>query len=226
MDKIILALLLTGCITNQKNLDPDSFYKRDMKIVVNGMSGEGVMVVPKSSSYKIDVEAKGKLDLFTFTTCHREETKEAAWQDKSIFGNKNKVTVQYSPIPGLEDEGSCPLMLGGYEADKGRHSWAFIDFYTGMETLSAKIKCNGKIKTFLGVSTCQSRNGLIQEIAFDEPVEAGNPGGDCSMPKSDDKMSFKYPISEGLCVFAFMSKSGAVHRLTTLGYSEILIRGE
>ena len=229
MKKIILTLnavfFVVGCTSVPQKLDPDAFYKRDMEITVNGYQSEGVLVVPKAKKYDFKIEAKGKLDLFTFTTCHREKTKENAGE-KGWFSDKKTRKMTFFPSPDIEASHlSCPVQLGGYERDKGRHSWGFVDFEHESLNLPALLKCNGSVSNHTGVSACQSKNGLIQEIVFSEPVLAAkNP--ECGELTSTDEKTFRFKMPKGQCTFRFLTKTGEKkwHRMTTLGYQQILIR--
>lgn len=228
MKYILTCLLfLAGCTSVSQKLDPRLFYKRDMKIEVNGFKGEGVLVVRSANNYDFAVDARGRLDLFTFTTCHREETKEKAGEG-GLFGNKHKRTWNFVPVNGMEAGGiSCPVQLGGYEKVKGRHSWALVDFEHPDLTLPAKIKCNGSVYNSKGVSICQSKTGLIQEISFTTDVlTTKQKHENCPPLESKDMKVFRYEIPKGQCVYRFLTKGGdaAWHRHTTIGYEKILIR--
>lgn len=219
-----LLVLLSGCGSVNQTVNPDIFYKRDMSIEINDRKAVGVLVVPKAPDYWFEIEAKGKLDLFTLQSCHREITREKAGEG-GIFGNSKKVQVGYTQVKGLEDEGGCQVQLGGYEREKGRNSWALVDFQTPDAVLPATLKCNGTTVPSGGVSICQSRAGLIQEISFSVEVIA-NPPENCPLPRPQDLKTYRFAIPKGQCTFNFMEKSGEhrEHRLTTLGYEGILIR--
>lgn len=219
-----LFFLLVSCANVTQELNPDKFYKRDMDIKVNGYQGEGVLVVPRASSYSFDINAAGKLDLFTFTTCHREQTKEKAGE-RGWFRDKSRRRFVYKPAP-LEAEGyACPVDLGGYEQKRGRHSWGFVDFEHPDFDLPAKVSCNGFYYNSRGVTACQAKVGLMQEIKFPEPVLAPLENV-CIVLEAKDDMTFRYKMPKGRCTFRFLTKSGKKrwHRMTTVGYESILIR--
>lgn len=230
---LILCFVLTFVSCSQNNFESVSaevFYKRDMILEVNGVKGEGVVVAPLSPSISFYVIARGDLDLFTFTTCHREETAEDAgnvsssqgsWIFKRTITKKREVKSTFSPTP-IEAEGGCPILLGGYEQEKGRHSWGFVDFETPDAVLPATLSCNGSVIKSKGVSICQARAGLIQSIKFENQVKV-SPEPGCELGKAAGDF-FEFPISKGQCVYAFMDAEAKVHRLTTLGYEQILIR--
>lgn len=240
MVKILaLALLLNGCaslesmsgIFKQETLkpDPNKVYRYDMKLAVNGYQGEGILVVPKAQTYNMDIEAKQKLDLFTMRSCHREVTQEGIQERSGIFGNKRK-NVKISYVPTSLELNDCPLELGGYSKDTGKHSLAFIDFQNDTDTLPALLKCNGTQSNLPGVSACNSRYGLLQEISFASEVavhpDEGCPLGDIK-ERSQGKI-FQFALIKGFCTYIFKEVGGSrrTHRMTAIGYEDIFIRGE
>jgi hypothetical protein len=216
---------MAACQSTQMSPDkvPDRVYRRDMLVTINGKSSDGVMVVPRSSSYKIRVEGKAKIDLFTLQSCHREMLTSDI-KNSGIWRTKSVVEVDYAPAPGVEDSGACPVQLGGYEKAAGRHSWALVDFESTDETLKANLFCNGDKSVGNGVSICQSRAGLIQKIVFERPV-VFSPDKGCEIPESSDQ-TWTFAIPKGVCVYYFAEKQkpNRAHRLTTIGYEDVLVR--
>jgi len=232
---LLMGALISGCSTSvPQRLDPDVYYKRDMTIDMNGFKGHGTLVVPMAKNYKIEVKAKGDLDLFTFNTCHREWTKEEAFSKGGWFHReKRKFRIEYKPIEGLETGLACPAQFGGFEREGGRHSWAHVDFEDDGATLPALVSCNGQRYNSRGVTVCQSKNGLIQEIKF--PVKVVNSkittkaqgGLVCPVLSiGKDGMTVRYKMPRRECVYRFGELGGEkrMHRLTTIGYEKILIR--
>lgn len=237
---ILLGALmaLTACasqaVENQE-LKTNKFYKRDMIVTINGTTFEGVAVAPMASKYDFHVEARGDLDMFLMTSCHKEEQKEKGWNVKKkvrsgLFGWGSKKIdlkreVKFSYIQNsLEKDGDCTLELGGYENRKGRHSWAFIDFESEKYRLPAKMNCNGRTIKSKGTSVCQSRNGLIQDIEFPEDVIVAD-NNKCGIVAKKARR-FEFPIPLGKCTAIFASKTlpTKFHKLTLLGYESLLIR--
>ncbi len=217
-------LLIAGCTSVPQELDPEIFYKRDMGIEVNGKRGEGVLVVPRASRYKFDIRAKGKLDLFTFTTCHREQTKEKAGE-RGWFSDKKHRELTFLPAALEKERFSCPVQLGGYEAIKGRHSWGLVEFEHPSLTLPAVVSCNGVVRQARGVSVCQSKAGLLMEIVFRKKVLYPKENT-CVKLTSKDGLKFRFALPKKQCSFRFVTERGELemHRLTTVGYEKILIR--
>lgn len=227
---LLLFMILIGCSiapTKIQRLNPETFYKRDM--IVNGH--EGTLVLPYQSQYSFHVEARGKLDLFTMTTCSKEETKEKAWNvtqtiKKGLFGwGKKKIDktseVKFSYTPSeLERDRFCIMELGGYEKSGGRHSWALIDFESPKFKSKAIVICNGRTYQANGVSVCQARVGLYQSIKFKNKVIVSSKAK-CGI---NDQGSFR--IKKGRCTTIFKDiKTKELHKLTTVGYEGILVRG-
>ena len=205
----------------------DKNYKRDMRISVDGKNwSEGALVVTLRDKFDLQFESKGKLDLFTFTSCHREFTKESAW-DSGIFPNKKRASYTYAPVPGIETDKRCVVDLGGYDIN-GRHSWGMIAFEDG-KGLPAEIGCNGYQYHSYGTTICQSHEGLEQTISFQEKVLFA-PDENCNTnptPVDTTLKNYKYAIPKGRCATLFRGiESGKQHYLITLGYEQILIRGD
>lgn len=230
---ILSLLFLLSCSTSStfSSIDPKVVYRHDMEMNFNGHLGQGVLVVPEADVYKVHITAPGELDLFTFTNCHREEVAENAGNVTTTTGkifkrkieNKNQLKMEFSPSP-LEKRDSCLVQITGLEESKGRHSWGIVDFESSTNTLPALLSCNGSQINAKGVSICQARAGLIQAIKFPKEVYA-SPDASCPLPKNKGDY-FEFPIQKGKCVYAFMTKEKEIHRLTTLGYEQILIRKE
>jgi len=122
--KVIILLTLVSCVSApvRQELNPDVIYKKDMILNIDGHEGEGVLVVPQKEVNEFHVEARGNLDLLTFTTCHREETAESAWNVserrvwlfKRKIDKKREVKISYKATE-IEKSGGCPVFIGGYE---------------------------------------------------------------------------------------------------------------
>ena len=225
---LLFLFLLVGCDVTQ-TANPDVYYKRDAGVSYGGDDFIGVGVFPKSAKYQFEFKFASTLDLFTFRSCHREITQEEFQKKKSgLFGmldrKSNKVTFTYEPQAGVEDNTYCPVEVGGYDADKGRHSWAFIDFENDRDTLTGLVKCNGVRQVYNGVSVCQSATSLLMDIVFPVEVEAAN--NDCITPESTDQKTFRIYMPTGRCIYVFRELTGErrYHRLTTIGYESILVR--
>lgn len=223
---LFLAAFLVSCVTTVRHdvttgLREGVIYKKDMRICIDGQCAEGVMVGPRKEEYKFKVTSHGTFDLFTFSTCHREETSED--YRKKWWGKYNReASGVFRPVRGVEDE-YCPVHIGAYDRG-GQHSWGFVDFVTTDATLPAKLSCGGDMGTLSGVSVCQSKTGLIQLIEFDRPVELFFNSGECKIDVPEDGMKWIFSMPRGDCVKVFFDADDNLHRLTLLGYDQIIVR--
>lgn len=221
------GLFCFGCANIQHDLGIDlkggDFVKRDMQISYLDKSFEGTAVLPRADEYSLKFEALGRLDLFTLQTCHRDVSEQVSG---GLFSGKKEKSVQYKPSDIESDSVSCPVLVGGYEKRKGRHSWAFIDFEHPELTLPFKVQCNGSLEAARGVGVCQSRKGLIQRIKFEGPVLMSEKARCGVMTKVSD-LVYDLRVKTGRCVWRFKeaAKEGREARLTVLGYDRVMIRG-
>lgn len=224
-----VLFFMFSCATVHQELDPKIYYKRDMKIYHKKKKRIGTFVLPQRSEYNLTFKSHGKLDLFTFTTCHREITQEHA-SSKGIFSNKKKFSLKYRPQKDIEALYSCAIKVAGFDI-KGKHSFAFLDIETPDAKLPALIKCNGSAYNSNGVTVCQSREGLEQSIEF--------PGEVVFMPEKatrkeckeiiykiqeKKKIIYNTPNRECTYIFIEVKEPHREHRLNTIGYEQILIR--
>lgn len=219
----------------KQDVDPNTIYKRDFELNVNGQKGEGVLVVNHAQEYKIHMRSKGKLDLLTIESCHRSDSFEKAsnmeevtvgrlfWKKKKLKKDSSAFEYIYKPASGIEDVSSCPLLIGGYD-EKGRHSWGMIEFESPQWILEAQLGCNGVSSKWKGVSACQSKEGLLQVISFDVPVKI-SPDPQCPIEQLSPKQ-FQIEIRKDHCAYVFMESEGQkrIHRLITIGFEKIIFR--
>jgi hypothetical protein len=187
----------------------------------------GVGVLPDLEDYRIKVKAPAELDFFALTTCHEETTSEnpdAGWKKKD-----GEVTFTYKPT--MEKGKACPLYISAFNR-KQRHSWGVLIFEHERYKLPARVYCNGYVEEYDGVSICQSREGLIQQVHFNEPVKLVSPvkgAADkkeaCPVLGKDGQSSFEFKIPNRECFYGFIGmNSGNIHQLLTIGYEEIIVR--
>jgi hypothetical protein len=211
-------------IRNQKSIaqDPTKFYRYEMDVVVNMQGAEGTIVVARNDSYDIEISAKQKLDLLTARSCHREMSFDPVKSRRGLFGSRQK-DYKFTYTPSDLEKLDCPLELYGYSKKEGKHSFAMIDFQNSTDLLDARVSCNGESRPYIGVSICQSRHGLLQQIKFKEPVKV-SPDPACPISKILESDSFIFNLNKGICTYIFQSlKTKQTHRLTTIGYEEIIV---
>lgn len=221
----LLALSFAGCSNVNQSLNPDTYYRRDIKVTVNGVKFKGVGVPLPASKYEMEIESKGVINMLTITTCHREVQIEQ--DDPGWFEKGNKVKYTYIPVSGLEDGKSCLMEIGVFEQKKGRHGWALLDFRVGPESVQAELTCDGKKEKTAPVSICQSREGLLQRIKFDRKMKVlpDLEKPQCTvMETSDSGFTYDFLAAPGECVYYFGDQNKNFHKLTVAGFQSILIR--
>jgi hypothetical protein len=227
MRRLILAfglVFMGGCASVPQSLDPAILYARALQLTINGADYQGVAVVPKAATYKIEIKSQGKMDLLLIKSCHREWYGEKVGS-KGFFQKTNSYLYEYTPDPDLERR-DCPLEISALDASSGAHAWAFVDFEDPGYALPATYQCNGETDHYGGVSVCQSRKGLTEEISFDVPVIVENtPGCQLGDGRFSDGRVFPFQAPDGrFCHVTFMEMAPArrKHRTTWIGYSDIV----
>lgn len=228
------TLLIVGCSSSlvRPEMDPSTNYQRDITFHVsflkdNKWSPEymitGMGVMPEADSYKIKVLPPGKADMITVTSCHRED-KFANPPKDGMF--KNTYTFQIDLVQGLESKRTCPIDIGVYEKVAGRNGWATLAISTPREKTPAITKCNGRVKTYTGVSVCQAKVGLIQKYEFKVPVVATAIPG-CEIKQPTDDMNFEFQMPAGSCTVYFVERKNPdnFHQANLFGFDTIPIRG-
>ena len=236
-----LIIIIYGCATSpldERVTDSTKLYKRDMLITYKGETFEGVALLPGGlPAYSIEIEARGDLDAFSLTDCHKELIKERAWNverevSRGPFGlwkrkikDRRNVKLTYSPTE--VSRSFCPIDLGGFEAEKGRHSWDYITFRPSRYGIKAELSCNGVETKEVSAAICQGKKGLLQRIEFETNVivdSADNCGVKTEAPYKGK--SFEFAMSPGVCSVLFMDKKGREFRLDLIGYDLLKIRSE
>ena len=224
---VVVAVLVSACSSVPQKLDPKLFYRKDLPFCVAGVQcHEGVAVLPRMSSYEIEIAPKGdaNIDLLLVTSCHREESFEKTSSGWFIFAKKNKFKYFYTPVPGIEDDGLCSLRVNTYEKALGRHSWSVIRFEHPKYRLPAQLTCNGSVSQVGGVSICQSKAGLVERIKFSEPVMVVGDAECPPMKRVGDSYEFESKIGE--CGYTFRTSDGRIHDMLSVGYEGVLVRSE
>lgn len=209
---LLLGLVLIGCSNVSQPLDIRADYQRDIIFKVNGKTIKGVGVVPFSISYDLQIDYNyGKINLLTFSTCHREIPLE---------NQENRVGYLFFPSD-IEKSDSCSLKISIYDL-KGRDAWGLLLFERPDANLVAIIQCNGDMVKAKGVSVCQSKVGTVQKIIFATPVKMEALPG-CKITQKVDNQ-FEYEVTKGFCYISFKSAQGEIHDHTIYGYDHFIIR--
>lgn len=216
---MLAALLLGGCASVTQTLTPGVYYKRDMAVCMDGVCGDGTLVAKAAVSgaqKNFKVITRAEMALYTFNSCHRE-----------VQANPKAKTVEgyFTPVAGIEDQPGCAVEFAGYD-EGGQHSWGYADFQDPQTVLPHTLKCNGELIESKGVSICQSRKELVQQIIFPVPVVVAGISG-CPTLAAPDRMHFEFGLGKGKCMYRFEEIAGKRQaRLTTFGYESIRIGGK
>lgn len=227
----LMAFFICGCQELPKHADFASgiseTYRYDLSVMVDDQVCNGTCVVPIKKSYEIKIAADGKVDRVTWQTCHQEQIIE---RPKSGLFNSN-IKFIFVPRDEFEAVSSCALEVTIIQEKKRRAGLVLIEFQDQRAEVSllSTVICNGSKMNKVGVSTCQSAAGLIQEINF--PTAAlVNPDVGCELPLTTDERKYRFAIRPGRCTYYFVSNERAsngkrkIHRLTTIGYTEVPVR--
>lgn len=178
----------------------------------------GMAAVPHADKYVIQVTTPDAPDLVVITTCHREVTLP-----------KQRDRFEYIFYPNLiESRGYCPIFISAYSA-KTWLTQGFIDIQDPLTDVPASLSCNGEFSKSTGVSVCQSRIGLMEEISFDREMVVGH-SAKCQDPiprlsgGGNSGYVWDFTMSEGNCVWKFFDKKDPTktHRLNSFGYNQFL----
>jgi hypothetical protein len=203
-------------------------YRKDLKLEIDGKTYEGTAVLTRKTSYELTIFPEGKMDRLIIQNCHRDMT-----TDKPKTGwFSNKHTFRFMPIPGMEDNRSCPLEIASLEEKKTRNGFAYIDFQDSREEISlrAYMKCNGEYSTPQGVGICQAASGLRQSVFFQSQTLLEGVEGECDVMESKDGFFWEWNATPGKCIYYFVArekhKNGKrlAFRLNALGYTSIPVR--
>lgn len=235
--KLLLApflflLFLSGCDTFTAALDyfknagdtleaPPLYKNRaDIEITINGETFDGIATTDLKPEIKIEIESKARLYVLTIETCSRHLSYSRV--DKTWYGGVGK-KFKYTFKPNsVEADGNCPMFIKAIDLN-GVSAWGMVQFKTN-ETINAILSCNGQNQSVNGLSFCQTKHSLIQEITFLKPIERFIAGEFCTIEKKTD-LIFEVRPKLGFCFATFLS-GGEVHRLTILGYESVFVRGE
>lgn len=208
------AIFFCACSTlgqSPLSLNPNSTYKKNMSVIVNGKSANGMIAVPVDDTYTLDLNFKTKMEVVRIKTCHKEIVYEDYKSNRFFVG----------AVKQLENVGFCPIEIDALDL-AGHNESAIVEFEN--ETLKAAVNCNGEFEKTNGVSVCQSKVGLTQRITFFEKVKGESLTDDCANI-SGSAYFFEFEMPKSTCVFLFKSEAGkSFHRLTTFGYTDILMK--
>lgn len=201
---------ITGNISERSTTGPLYRYRADLILSLENKRFEGMAVTKLTGPLQIKIDSKVKLHYMTINSCGREDVIRDV--DKSF-------TYTYIPTK-KELEGLCPLYIKAFD-EAGLTAWGFIAFRKD-EELPSHVDCNGVGWAFAGITVCQSRAGLEQQLTFQQDIQHWESDAPCKINKVDSK-TFDLRSDPGFCLATFYS-SGKWHRLIFLNYEKPLVR--
>jgi len=219
---LIVGISYSGCTAVNQKLETSILYKRDIIIKNMGYERMGFIVLKRKPLYTIEFESPGKLDLFTFNSCHRQIAIEIA---KKGFNSK-KVKINFKPIVEIESQEMCPIVIEAWEKKKGRHAWGYIAFEHPNLTLPIYLTMNGREIHHNGVAANQAPIGLIQKVQFDFRVTINPESDECDFGRLGTK--FLFEVRKGFCIYSIKEVGGKKRRgqLVTFGYEKVPLRDD
>ena len=223
---IFISTLISCATTPNQTLSPAVYYKNDICFWHLGEKFCGVGVIPESEEMYLTLDTHNDIRTLMMTTCHREvDTNDP---DKGLRRKNGIVTVEITPT--LEKGRACPYYFAAFN-DKGKHAWGTIAIKSDKYSLKAIHECNGKTLDVEGVSICQSKEGLIERITFEEDVLITKPINgpaereeDCPVLNVNGNV-VEYVNPNRECLYGFIGKSSKkMFQLYTIGYEEIVVR--
>lgn len=227
----LLLAVVSSCTLlepeQREKLNPAIYYKNDICFNVEGKKFCGSGVIPNKNIIKVKIDSDNNIENFMLTTCGREITTKDP--DKGLFKRNGIVKLTLRPTIEL-DEKVCPFYFAAFTRS-GKHAWGFLVVDPQFE-LKADIKnCNGERYIKEGVAVCETRQGILQQIKFDEPVAMITTNGvaerkeNCpDLPLSKDQTYLEFATPNRDCVYFIVGrKSKKKFILYTIGYEQVKV---
>lgn len=215
--------LLAGCATAPKEpmLHNFDYYRAEMVFTIAGRTYKGLAVTPQAQSINIALQSPVALDRLEISSCSRHVVMRDVDQGSGGWwgSQDHSTTYQYSPTD-IELQGNCPLHFQAFSKDVQK-AWGMV-FMRNDQSLPSHMSCNGSMDgPWAGISICQTKAGLQEEIKFDLPVKyAATP--ECLITPQPDNKTFQVRSSGGFCKATF-SDGTRFNDLILLGYSQVVI---
>ncbi len=214
---ILCEVFLSGCAdTHTKTLKPYYAYRAEMLFTFGGNTYEGLAVTKLTGPIDIQIYSPITLNRVEISTCSRHEVirnTTKGWFDSV----KNTMVYRYIPT-AYELEGHCPIHFQAFN-DHVQKAWGMIAFRND-QTMPARMDCNGVGWSFSGISMCQTKAGLEQQLVFKSPTEfEATP--ECKI-ETTDKLKFQVRSTVGWCKATF-TDGKEFHDLIQLGYEEVTV---
>lgn len=225
MKYLLLLIVVMGCTSSQlQTQDPLVYYKNDLSFKFEGDKYFGPTVLPYREEYELTFIGHDRIHFFIFTTCARQVV---------IEKNKKKHKIIYRPE--LEKgKVACPAYVAAF-SKSGRHAQTVIMFEDPRYDLEATQTCNGSKSREKGVSICETKEGLLARLEFDEEVTQGaaikgsptrRPDvGACPKLPTKDNKTFNYMVANRECYNIFIGKKSRKKYITlNIGHEQVAVR--
>lgn len=228
---LFLSLILSACASSTVNMPGStSKFRHTLRGDINGTEFIGTAIIPLSedNKYLLHVTSDVDVEKIIITTCHRDwDSKTKAIQKPGFLKPGKDFIFEYEMSHGIEDWGTCLLKIGAYNESGEPQEQALLDFETPESTLPAFNKCDGVAYQTNGVSICESKAGLDQEIDFDVPVwisPSTSPQCKPIQPKDGKHWLYVLPAEECVVYFDEQAPPHRKHRHTFTGYVGIQVK--
>lgn len=211
-------------------------YKYDLHGSVIGYTGQnvattyfdGVAVIPKAEKYALYIESRTDIDMLRFRSCDLDKSFESVIE-QGWFKKKRGFTFWFIPSE-KQKQLQCIMRIGAYSKDvSGPIAWAAIDFESDNYKAIGYNSCNNETPPPSGVTFCQIQNGLLHYLAFKNPMQLAPSGipDRCTLPTTTDNKVWEFRTPKGECLFLFreIAPTHLLHRHTSYGYDEVIVRG-
>jgi hypothetical protein len=213
-------LLVIGLITTASCasalLNPDTLYKKDLKICESEKCFEGVGTLPFKGKYKFEVESLAKIDILFLQTNHREVVIENPKVGKGIIKDNKKAEVSFTS--NAVDKIHA-IYFTALNEKNGKHSWGML--IPRASTATCEMLCNGK-KIVDSDILCQSKSGTVARLMTVGKHIANDAA--CILNTKADSIDFL--VQQGLCARIIMKEDKTYCTVYVFGYEEIPVRGE
>ncbi len=189
--------VLTGNASQKVTRTPIWVYKPDVVMQVGDKvfyNGTGVLPLPDTGASDIKIWSMVDVDRIEISSCSRYDicqkkggplacdtsrfTVPTDW-----FGNPGKfLTYHYLPST-KEHDGLCSNLTISIYNKNALAAWGYMVFTTNKDSFPSRMSCNAASLSFGSDSVCAAKNGTIQQISFDWPIDNFRADDSCHVRK-------------------------------------------
>ena len=218
---------LFGAYQEKTTKVPYWIYRADLEIQVDGHDFLGSGVTASNGETVFSITSLINVDRIEVETCDREDICQPGSQcpptfdvDRVWFGQPGKtLRYVYDPSP-IERGESCPIHFRVFNKS-ALLAWGFVAFRNG-ETLTAKFTCNAQVMSDVGHSACNPKQGKLNTIHFDLPIEDYDVDQSCHLTKLS-ATDFELRPDVALCTGKFYAQK-QWFGMDVVSYQEALVR--